>query len=376
MLTEEKIWSLLLKLSIPAMIGMIVNALYNVVDTIFVGRSVGVRGIAAISIAFPIQMIVMAVSLSIGIGSASIISRRWGAKDIEGAEATLGNALSLTVLLGVIIGVPSVIFAPQILRIFGASKNIIGYSVVYLRIILSGIFFTLFTMVTNNIIRAEGNANMAMITMLTSAIINIILDPIFIFGLHMGVAGAAIATVIAKFITTVVQFYYFSSKFSIIKFHVKKLKLKWHIIKEIFAIGSSAFARQVVGSITIIILNKLLSVYGGDMGIAVYGVIQRLLMLAYMPMFGIAQGLQPIVGFNYGAGLYERVKEVIKDSIIAASLISTLSFVILYLFPAFFISLFSKNVTLIEMGSGALRIITAAFPLIGFQIVASSMYQS
>ncbi|MCD6246464.1 MATE family efflux transporter, partial [candidate division WOR-3 bacterium] len=175
MLAEEKIWSLLLKLSVPAMIGMIVNAFYNVVDTIFVGRGVGVRGIAAISIAFPIQMIVMAISLSVGIGSASIISRKWGAKDIDGAESTLGNALSLTVLLGIIIGVPSIVFAPQILKVFGASENIIGYSIVYLRIILSGIFFTLFTMVTNNIIRAEGNANMAMITMLTSAIVNIIL---------------------------------------------------------------------------------------------------------------------------------------------------------------------------------------------------------
>lgn len=376
MLAEEKIWSLLLKLSVPAMIGMIVNAFYNVVDTIFVGRGVGVRGIAAISIAFPIQMIVMAISLSVGIGSASIISRKWGAKDIDGAESTLGNALSLTVLLGIIIGVPSIVFAPQILKVFGASENIIGYSIVYLRIILSGIFFTLFTMVTNNIIRAEGNANMAMITMLTSAIVNIILDPIFIFGLHMGVAGAAIATVIAKFITTVVQFYYFRSKYSIIKFRINKLRLKWRLIKEIFTIGSSAFARQVVGSLMIIVLNKLLSVYGGDMGIAVYGVIQRLLMLAYMPMFGIAQGLQPIVGFNYGAGLYDRVKEGIKDSIVAASLISTSSFIILCLFPGFFISLFSKNPDLIKMGSSALRIITAAFPLIGFQIVASSMYQS
>ncbi len=376
MMVEEKIWNLLLKLSVPAMIGMLVNALYNVVDTIFVGRGVGVKGIAAIAIAFPIQMIIMAIALSVGIGSASIISRKWGAKDIDGAESTLGNALSLALILSIVIGLPGIVFAPQILYLFGASGNIIGYSVVYLRIILAGVFFTLFTMVTNNIIRAEGNANMAMITMLTSAVLNIILDPIFIFALHMGVAGAAIATVIAKFFTTIVQFYYFRSKYSIIRFHIKKLKLKLKLINEIFAIGSSAFVRQVVGSITIIILNKLLSIYGGDMGIAVYGVIQRLLMLAYMPMFGIAQGLQPIVGFNYGAGLFNRVKEGIRDAIIAASLISTLSFVFIYLFPTFFISLFSKNVELISMGKVALRIITAMFPLIGFQIVASSMYQS
>jgi putative MATE family efflux protein len=376
MLANEKIWKLLLKLSAPAMIAMIVQSLYNVVDTIFVGRYVGINGIAAIAIAFPIQMIIMAFSFTVGIGSASIISRSWGANDLDTAEYTLGNSFTIGVILSLIISVIGIVFTPSILTAFGASSKVLPYSVAYLRIILVGTIFTVFMISTNNVIRAEGNAKMAMMVMLTSAIINIILDPIFIIVLHMGIRGAAIATVIAKFAGVCIQLYYFLLGNSAIRFHIKKLALRKRIVIDIFAIGSSAFIRQIVGSVMIVILNKLLLYYGGDIAIAAYGVIHRILMLSFMPMFGIAQGLQPIIGFNYGAKNIKRVIESIKISIVCVTSISIFSFLVLTVFSGFFIGLFNKNQTLVSLGIKSLRIIILAFPIVGFQIVVSSMYQS
>jgi len=376
MLANEKIWKLLFKLSAPAMIAMIVQSLYNVVDTIFVGRYVGINGIAAIAIAFPLQMIIMAFSFTVGIGSASIISRSWGAGDLDTAEYTLGNSFTIGVILSLMISVIGIVFTPSILTAFGASSKVLPYSVVYLRVILAGTVFTVFVISTNNVIRAEGNAKMAMMVMLTSAIINIILDPIFIIVLHMGIRGAAIATVIAKFAGVIIQLYYFLFGNSAIRFHIKKLVLRKRIVIDIFAIGSSAFIRQIVGSVMIVILNKLLLFYGGDIAIATYGVIHRILMLSFMPMFGIAQGLQPIIGFNYGARNIKRVVESIKISIVCVTSISIFSFLVLTVFSGFFIGLFSKNQTLVSLGIKSLRIIILAFPIVGFQIVASSMYQS
>lgn len=376
MLANEEIWKLLIKLSAPAMIAMMVQSLYNVVDTIFIGRYVGINGIAAIAIAFPIQMIIMAFSFTVGIGSASIISRSWGANDLDTAEYTLGNSFTIGVILSLIISVIGIIFTPLILTSFGASSKVLPYSVAYLRIILAGTIFTVFLISTNNVIRAEGNAKMAMIVMLTSAIINIILDPIFIFVLHMGIRGAAIATVIAKFTGVGIQLYYFLFGNSAIRFHIKKMALRKRIVIDIFAVGSSAFIRQIVGSVMIVILNKLLLYYGGDIAIAAYGVIHRILMLSFMPMFGIAQGLQPIIGFNYGAKNIKRVIESIRISVISATSISIFSFLVLTIFSGFFIGLFNKNQTFVSLGIKSLRIIVLAFPIIGFQIVASYMYQS
>lgn len=376
MLANEKIGRLLFKLSAPAIVGMIVQALYNLVDAIFIGRGLGVLAIGGIAIVFPIQMLIMAVAQTIGIGGASIISRSMGSGDIKRAEKTMGNVFSLVVIISVVVTVFGSIFILPILKLFGATENILPYSLEYLRIIFLGTIFFTFAMATNNVVRAEGNAKVAMFTMLISAGLNIFLDPIFIFGLKMGVAGAALATVIAQATTAIYLVYYFLSGKSEMRFHSKDLKLNRDILKETFAIGAAAFFRQVAGSIMAVILNNLLVFYGGDVSIAVFGVINRLLMFTFMPMFGIVQGLQPIVGFNYGAKQFRRVKEAIDLSILITTIMSTLGFLILMSSPHVLLGIFNKDMNFINHGKHAIRIIVLAFPLIGFQIVGASMFQA
>jgi len=310
-LGTEKISSLLLKMSAPAIVGMMVQALYNLVDTIFVGRGVGTMGIAGLTIAFPIQMISMAVAQTIGIGGASIISRSLGSDDPERAERTMGNIFLLVIAISSITTILGLIFIEPILRFFGATETILPYSMEYMKVILLGTVFFSFAVASNSIVRSEGNAKVAMFTMLISAGLNIILDPIFIFVFNMGIRGAAIATVLSQATTAIYLVYYFVYGKSVISFKIKNLKPDFKIIYETFVIGASSFARQVSGSFIAIILNNTLAFYGGDLAIAAYGIINRLLMFTFMPLFGVVQGLQPIVGYNYGAKQYDRVKETI-----------------------------------------------------------------
>jgi len=376
MLAEEGIGKLLLKLSVPAMIGMLVQALYNFVDTIFVGRGVGSLGIAGITISFPVQIFVMAFAQLMGIGGASIISRSLGAGDKPKANRTAGNIFTVVVFFGLAMALLGLSLLKPILTLLGASPTIMPYAADYLGIILFGTFFFSFAMATNSIVRAEGNAKVAMYTMLISAILNIILDPIFIFGFGMGVKGAALATVISQATTAFYLLYYFLSGKSLLHVGFHDLKPDIPIIKESFAIGFSAFVRQVAGSVLGIIMNNSLVIYGGDIAVAAFGIINRLLMVFLMPMFGINQGFMPILGFNYGAKKYDRALKAIKLSTIAESIISTLAFIVLFSFPGFLIGIFSKDTELILMGSSAMRKVILFLPLVGFQVIGAGMFQA
>ncbi|OQX71250.1 MAG: MATE family efflux transporter, partial [Candidatus Cloacimonas sp. 4484_275] len=329
-LADDNIHRLLFKLSLPATVGMIVMALYNVVDTIFVGRGVGTLGIAGISIVFPFQMFVMAVGQMIGIGGASLISRNLGANNFQRAEKTLDNILLIVIITSLVLIVPSYLFMNTLLKTFGASAPIMPYAKDYLQIILAGTQFFIFLISFNNVIRAEGRAKIAMGTMIVSAILNTILDPIFIFGLKLGIRGAAIATVISQLISVIYVIYFFQSGKSILKF--RKLRFNVSIQKEIFAVGFSSFSRQVAASFLVIILNNSLAFYGSDISIAVFGIINRILRFIIMPIFGIAQGLQPIVGYNFGAKQFQKVIKAIKLAFIYGVAISTLGFIVLILF--------------------------------------------
>ncbi|SCZ08387.1 MATE family efflux transporter [Alkaliphilus peptidifermentans] len=375
-LGNEAIGKLLFRLSAPAVIGMMVQALYNLVDTIFVGRGVGTMAIAGLAIAFPLQMISLAIAQAIGIGGASIISRSMGSGDNERAERAMGNIFSLVIVVSIVITILGLAFMEPILMIFGATESILPYSMEYMGVILLGTVLFTFAVASNSILRAEGNAKMAMITMLISAGLNIILDPIFIFVFRMGIRGAAIATVLAQATTAIYLVIYFVSGKSTLKFKVENLKPDLKIINETFAIGSSAFARQVAGSFMAIILNNSLAFYGGDITIAAFGVINRLLMFTFMPLFGVVQGLQPIVGYNYGAKQFDRVKKTINLSIIVTTLLATLGFVMLMVFPRFFMEIFSDDVELINLSVGAVRVIVLGIPFIGLQVVGASMYQA
>lgn len=375
-LGTEKISKLLFRQSSPAIIGLLVVSLYNFVDAIFIGQGVGPLGIAGLSVSWPIQMIIMAFAQTVGVGSASIISRSIGAKNFKKAEQTLGNFFTLIVIVSVLVSVLGLLFINPLLQLFGATEAILPYAVDYTGIILLGIVFLSFASASNNIIRAEGNAKFAMIIMITSAMLNMILDPIFIFGFNMGMKGAALATFIGYFSAASFAFYYFVKGKSGIKIHLKNLKPKLKIIKETFAIGASSFARQSATSIMVIIINRSLVHYGGDLTIAAYGIVVRVLMMVFMPMYGIVQGFQPILGYNYGAKKYKRAKEVILKAIKAASLLGFFAFIILFVFAEPIVQIFTSDPELTTIASKAMRIIILALPIIGFQTVAGGLYQS
>lgn len=376
-LGEERVGRLLLKFSIPAITGMLVNALYNIVDRIFVGNGVGSLAISGIVITFPLTIIIMAFGMLVGIGTSSLISIRMGQKRVEEAEEILGNAFILTIIISIILSIIGLVFLDELLLKFGAKDAVFNYAKQYTSIILIGVIFQNLSFSMNHSIRAQGNPTMAMITMLIGAIMNIILDYILIMIFHMGVRGAAIATIISQAISAAWVLSFFFREKGILKIKRKNLRLKKSVVLGIFSIGVSPFLMQLASSLINFILNKTLLIYGGDIAIAAIGVINSIAMLIMMPVFGITQGVQPIIGFNYGAKKYDRVKQALKLAILGATSIVTLGFIVVQLFPQSLISIFGKNeAELIKIGSHGIRIFLSMLPVIGFQVVSSNYFQA
>lgn len=375
-LADDNIKKLLIKLSVPAMTGMLVMALYNIVDTIFVGRGVGTLGIAGLSIVFPVQMIVLAIGQMFGIGSASVISRSLGEGDVAKANRVLATIFVFTIIISAIITTLALIFIDPLLRLFGATDAIFPYAKSYMSIIIFGSIFFITAMTSNNIIRSEGQAKTAMLAMIIGAGLNIIFDPIFIFVFKMGVAGAAAASVLAQFIAVVYVLVFFQSGKSTLHFRWRSFCLDFAIFWEVIKIGFSSFTRHIAGSIVFIIVNNTLAIYGGDLAIAAYGIIIRFLKLIFMPIFGIAQGLQPIVGYNFGANKPGKILKTLKIALIYSTIVSIFGLFLIQLFPHFFISIFSADEELIVIGSRALRMMTLAIPFVGFQIIGATMFQA
>ena len=376
MLGEEKIGRLLLSLSLPATIGMLVQAMYNFVDTIFVGRGVGSMGIAGISISLPVQIFVMAFAQMFGIGGASVISRALGERDHEKARRAAGNVMVFSVAFGLVMTLLGQFFLDQLLIMLGASEAIIPYAREYLGIILLGSAFFSFGMAMNHVVRAEGKPKIAMAAMLISAVLNIILDPIFIFSLNLGIWGAALATVLSQAATSIYVLFYFLSGKSLLRISLRSLIPEWRIMRETVSVGLSAFSRQVAGSLLAVVLNNSLVFYGGDIAVAVYGVINRLLMVFIMPMFGVNQGFLPIVGYNYGARKMRRARESVKLASAVTTMIALFSSIVMFLFARQLISIFTDETELIESTIYALRIVILATPTIGVQVIASGMFQA
>jgi putative MATE family efflux protein len=378
-LGSESVGKLLFRLSAPATVGMVVMGLYNIVDTIFVGRALGegsVQGIGGIAVSFPVVMIAMAVSLAIGLGGSSIISRRLGGDDLEGAERTFGNMVGLSLSLGFLVFIFGSIFIVPILKAFGATPTILPFARDYLQIILYGTPLITFAQAINNVVRSEGNAKVAMYTMLIGAGLNILLDPILIFGLDMGIRGAAAATVISQFATTIFLVHYFLSGKSSLQFHTGFMRPDKSIIKEMVAIGASPFARNSSTSAIVVVVNNILALYGGDVSIAIYGIFNRMLMFSFMPMIGLLQGMQPIIGFNYGAHKFERVRDTLRISVIISSVIAVGGFLMLFFFASYLFSIFTTDATLIKEGTDATKLMVLAVPLLGIQFVSGGMYQA
>lgn len=376
-LGEQKILNLLIKFSIPAIIGMVVNALYNVVDRIFIGNGVGKLGIGGITISFPVMLIMMAFSVLIGIGANSLVAIRLGQNKKEEAEGIFGNAISLMIIISLAITVIGLIYLDPILKLLGASEQILPYAKDYLQIILIGGVFQTIGMGMNNFIRSEGNPKIAMYTMLIGAVINTILDPLFIFVFHWGMRGAALATIFSQFFSAAWVLLYFLRGKSLLKIHRKNLILKPSVVSGILALGAAPFAMQLAASVQNLIMNTSLVNYGGDIAISGMGIVNSIITLMIMPLFGINQGAQPIIGYNYGAKKYDRVKKTYKLTVIFATVIVIVGWVATRLFPRQFVYLFNRTDTeLIEFGVMAIKRFLIFLPVIGFQIVSSNYFQA
>ncbi len=368
--------SLLFKFSMPAIVAMVVNALYNVVGIIFVGRGVGSLAITGLSIVLPIQLIMMALGLMIGIGAASVISRALGGDKKDIAVSALGNGIILGLILDVVFILLGYIFMDKLLIFFGASANVLPYARDYTRIILIGLVFITFSISSSDIIRAEGNPRNAMYSMIIGAACNIALDPILIFGLKLGVRGAAIGTVLSQFASTIYIITYFMSKKSIFRLNFSMFKVKLNIMKEILGVGVPSFIRQAAGGIIILIFNKVLAFYGSDLYIAIMGIGLRLLSLIQMPLLGLTQGFSTIVSFNYGAKLYDRVKKVLNLAIIWTVIIAGFGFIIMMAFPATVIHMFTSDKEFISKGIFPLRAVIIFLPLVGIQMLGGGLFQA
>lgn len=375
-LANENIGRLLIKYSTPAMVAMLVSASYNIVGAIFVGYGAGTLALAGLAIAFPIQMIMMAVGMTIGIGAASVISRSLGAGNQHRAEQTAGTALVATGIVAGVLSSAAIAFIEPLLRGFGASEDVLPFAADYLRIILIGSILFSVSITSNNIARAEGSVTVAMRSMILGSLVNLVLDPILIFGLNMGIRGAAVATVIANLATFLYLMLYFRSRAGMLRIGLRDLAPQWRLLPEVLQVGASSFFQMVAGSLMSIPVNHVILVYGADIHLAVLGVGNRAMMFFFMPIFGLTQGLQPIIGFNYGARQYRRVLEAARTSVIYATVLSSLAFFVLMVATRPVLRMFSPDPALIAEGVPIIRVVILAMPFVGFQMVGTALFQS
>lgn len=370
----ESITTLLFRYSLPGTVGMVVAATYNVVDTIFIGR-LGSEAIAALSVAFPIQMILAAIGVGIGVGSASLISRSLGAGNIRDAEKAVGQVVGLALAFGLIVALAGFYYLRPLLVIIGASPEIIGYTEEYASVITAWSVMLFMIMSLNNVVRAEGSPLFSMKIMIFSSLLNIALDPIFIFVLDMGIRGAAVATILAKGTGALILLLHFISGRSNVKLMAINLKPDYEIIKNIYKIGFPSMLRLFSRNLSLAITNIILAGFG-HIPIAAMGLFFRLQMLIIMPVIGFSQGLMPVIGYNYGAEQGSRIREaVIKGFAISTAFITLLALVI-YISPGTFLGFFTSEEELLAMGIYSIRIMMVMVPLIGIQIVSAVFFQA
>lgn len=377
-LGTKKISKLLIQFSVPAIVGMMANALYNIVDRIFIGNKadLGAYGIAAITVSFPIMIILIALGVLFGIGGSTLFAIKLGQKREEEAEKAMGNAFTLLLIAGLSFSIIGQLFLTQILTLFGASADVLPYASEYMRIIFMGASFQVMSMGMNNFIRADGNPKIAMMSMFLGAGINIILDPIFIFALDMGMAGAATATIISQISASIWVVGYFFGKRSRSKLRRKNMKLSKALVLTIIGLGVPPFALQVANSLLNIVLNRSLIAYGGDLGISAMGIVNSLQTLLIMPVIGINQGVLPIISFNFGARQFDRVKEAAKLGILAATGLVLIGYLATRFFPIQLVGMFNREPQLLELGTFALKRWFLFTPLIGFQIIGANFFQA
>ncbi|MDC7124930.1 MAG: MATE family efflux transporter [Spirochaetales bacterium] len=362
-------------LAIPAVISMLVNAIYNVVDTAFIGLLHDTASIGAAAIVFPIFMLVGAIGLTFGMGAASDISRKIGANQIEDACKTAATAFYTCLIVGVTFGVLGNIYIVPIMKLFGATDTILEKSVVYGRIIITGSVFQILNMCMNNMIRSEGAAAYSGRALMLGGILNIVFDPIFMFVFKMGLAGAAAATISAQFVSTIYLLRYFIMKKGIIKIHPRYFYPRTATYAAIMTIGIPTFVRQVLMSVSLGLLNSAAAHYG-DAAIAAIGITMRVISIVMMVIFGIGQGLQPLAGFNYGAKQYDRVIKATHKALSWAVTFSLCVGIIFFIFAKPVIGFFSKDVAVIEIGIKTIKFLSMTLVLVAVQNTYGILFQA
>lgn len=375
-LGEEKVSKLLWQFSLPSIIGTLASSVYIIIDRVFVGQVVGADALAGMSITMPISFIILAFGLLIGVGSGALVSIRLGQGNREEAEHILGQAFSMVLFISVIVSGLLLYFLDPLLLLFGASRAIIPYARDFIGIILFASIFQYAGFGLSNVIRAEGNPKKAMYVVLINAGVNIILDVFFILLFGWGVRGAAIATVISQAVSATIVIMHFRSPGSILKLKISHMLPRMDLIKGIASIGMAPFAMQLAASVVNSLFNQNLAHYGGDAAIGAFGVIGAIANFLLLPVIGVNMGAQPIIGFNYGAKRYARVIETLKKAIIAATIITTFGFALLELFPHQMMAAFTKDTSIISIGTQGMRILVIMFPFVGFQIVGGNLFQA
>ncbi|ACL20677.1 putative MATE family efflux protein [Desulfitobacterium sp. LBE] len=376
-LRNDSIGKLLWEFSLPAIIGMLVNALYNIIGRIFVGQGVGYLAIAAVTVAMPVMILLMSVAMLVGVGATALISIRMGEKKMDEVEKIAGNATGLLVLLPLLLSFVYFFNAEPLLVLFGASPEVLPYAKEYSHIIMMGAVPGALAFGMNNFIRAEGNPRIAMLTQIIGAVINIVCNYIYIFIFDWGIQGSALATVTGQTVSAIWVLSHFLMGRSRIKLRAKYLRLDPSIVLKTITIGFAPFAMQIANSVQQTLLNNTLREYGGDIAISAVGIVMSISMLLLMPIVGVSQGAQPIIGYNYGAQNYERVKETLKKAVLVGTAMAAGGFVLLHLFAVPVVGLFSKNdLALTELAVHASLVFLALMPIVGFQIIGSSYFQA
>lgn len=378
-LGERPIGRLLLEYSVPAIIASTVTSLYNIIDSIFIGRGVGALAITGLAITFPMMNLVIAFATLIAVGGATISSIFLGQKDEAKATNVLHNVIVLSLLHSVVFGGLSLLFLDEILLLFGATAETLPYAHDFMLVVLLGTPIAYVFIALNNVMRATGYPTKAMISALLSVVVNIALCPIFIFTFGWGIKGAALATVIGQTAAFIWVLSHFFSKKSFVHFSRSARWLAGPLVKKIYAIGLSPFLINMCACVVVVFINKSLLEYGasdGNMAVGAYGIINRVTMFFLMIVLGVTQGMQPILGYNYGAGHWERVKKTLRLGIWVGSFITIFGFVVLEIFPDEVTLMFNNDPTLLRLSRDGFRIVVFCFPVLGAAIVIQNFFQS
>ncbi len=375
-LGTEKVGKLLMQYAIPAIIAMTASSLYNMVDSIFIGQGVGAMAISGLAITFPLMNLSAAFGAMVGVGASTLISVKLGQHDYKTAQNVLGNVITLNLLLGTLFGIATLVFLDPILYFFGASEVTIRYARDYMAVILAGNVFTHLYFGLNAVLRSAGHPRTAMSATIFTVIVNTLLDPLFIYGLDMGIQGAAVATVLAQVLSLLWQIKLLSNPNEFLHFKRGIYKLKRKIVSDTLAIGMSPFLMNSCACLVVILINRGLGAYGGDLAIGAYGIVNRILFLFIMIVMGLNQGMQPIAGYNYGAQAFGRVRQVLRYTIYGATAITTSGFLVGELIPELCIKAFTTDRQLIDIAVRGMRIVVMFYPIIGFQMATTNFFQS